>query len=203
MPSAQGALTEQDLEEAGRKLVRSLQNGQPGFDPQKARKANGLPFPEDVKLKDIPPLTRECVALHLNGFANAEIGYILGVTPQSVGSRLRAPNAKKIIAHVLESAQEELSTLMLTGISQHRRFLGSSDPDVALRALDMLYKTQGTYKREEGKSNGAEEVLSRVVEMFAERSGELKEGERIGVRVLERRNIVPGLQDDLDESEED
>lgn len=111
----------------------------------------------------LTPRNRQVIALHLNGMRHAEIGQLVGLTPNRVTQILNSRAVKELLTDVYQIHDAELTALMGRSIDAVRGALDSRDHKHTLRAAEMVFKTQGKFKEGEHAAETAEDVITRAL----------------------------------------
>lgn len=156
---------------------------------------SALPVTQSLGFKRLRMIHRRAIALHLQGLTGREIDRRLGKGQGWTSALLRDDRVKALLEEAYKEYDQELRALTPKAIDTIRTHLDNPDGNVALRAADMVFKTQGTYQAVEQAKQTAEDVIERVLEHID------PDGTR--TRVVERRAVISAVQNvDIPKSED-
>lgn len=157
-----------------------------------------LPIAGEAPFRRLSMRHRRVVALHLAGYSGVQIDTALGCSSGYAGSVLRNPRTKPLLDAAYAEYERELIALFPKGIETIRRHLDNVDGQIALRAVDLLFKATGRYRGiEDAPQTTAEDVIERILERI------LPDGTKQTLslrRVV--KSVVRGSGDDLSKDEE-
>lgn len=161
---------------AGLELGLSVE--QAGKDPEY------LPAPaSSTSQRVFSPLERKILALHLDGYTAAQISHLVGPTPQKIHALLRTSEVQELLAEVAEYHKLELAQLTGPAIGAVRRGLNSGNENVALKAADMVFNSQGINKQTERTDETGEDVVRRMMRVIEEKA----DGSSRAIEVMEEK----------------
>lgn len=114
---------------------------------------------------NIPTKHRLVILMHLEGYDGSEIANEVKLAPGTVYSILNNTQSQNIINQYFEFADQEFKALHKLSIKAVRDNLIHGDLDQRLRAADKFMKAQGKYDSNKEKSDTAEDVVKRIMEM--------------------------------------
>ena len=125
------------------------------------RDSDGSRPPQKLK-----PIYIKIIEMHLAGLPNRRIAEEVGKTEAWISIILNKGPVKRLIARIMEGRERELSALFGEAIGVIRKGLSDTNLNVALKASDQFFRTQGKYKDSVKKPETAEDVMRRVVDYY-------------------------------------
>lgn len=126
--------------------------------------AGSLPIGKPRNVKQLRPIDKYILVLHLRGFKGTQIAKLLGISTEKVYNFLRSDKARELAEDYHSFIDEEHKALYSEAVDALRRGLRSQDPDIFLRAAKMFFDTGGRKSKSDG-SLSAEDYISRIIEL--------------------------------------
>lgn len=132
------------------------------------RRANGA-----SKLKDLKPIHKQIIAMHLHGYSVIDIAGEVGQSENNIYHVLSDPLARALIETFSKRMDVELAAMEPLTIAAMRDALETSDIKDRLKAVDIFNKMTGRYVKEDGPSGGfgghtAESLVSEALRVASE-----------------------------------
>lgn len=131
-----------------------------------AEKAQGQRLPNGAKpLGKLTGKHLRIVNLHMAGLKGGEIAAALNLTPSRVSIILNDPLTQAEIGKRFVETDREMFARATKKIDES---MDNSDPAIALRAAEMVWRSRGKFEKKEVDRPTAEDVVTRMLQLAGE-----------------------------------
>ncbi len=145
-----------------------------------------LPTVQRAPFKRLKMRHRKVIAAHLQGASNGEIAVALGCSNAYISYVLNNPTVTPILQRCYDDYEREFQALTPLCIAALRSNLECEEGVLQLKAVDLTFKRQGAYDKEQDMGTTAEDVIEKILKITG------RDGSRLEFK--ERRFLKAGSQ---------